>query len=440
MSSKTVSSEEASRNGDGLHLLNDVACTRCGCLCDDLQVTTDGVKVTAVSMPDDACSIAESWFLSQRGDVEGGAFIGADLVGMPEAFAEATRLLTSASAPLVYGLTHCSTDGQRAAVALADRIGAYLDVPTSPAGAAALSAFQNAGASTCTLGEVRERADLIIYWGCDPVATHPRHLSRFVNASGRWTQDGRASRHVVSIGSDTGDSSFADKTVDVAKGQDAELISKLRAMTVENDDVAEVAGVPGDVVGDLAARMKGCDYGVIFYGEGIVENATDAYTVESLHRLAAELNAHARFTVRYMPGVGNATGAANVLTWQTGFPGNVDLTAGYPRYQPDECSAETLLAQNAVDAALIVGEESTERLSETAVKRLCEIPVVLLTHVGVDLPVDSAVRFVTGTPGVHHSGTAYRMDEIPLPMQHLFASDLPADEDVLKSLAARISC
>ena len=25
----------------------------------------------------------------------------------------------------------------------------------------------------------RERADLVIYWGCDPVTTHPRHIERY---------------------------------------------------------------------------------------------------------------------------------------------------------------------------------------------------------------------------------------------------------------------
>ena len=55
-------------------------------------------------------------------------------------------------------------------------------------------ALQQVGESTCTLGEVRNRADLVIVWGSDPVVTHPRHLERYLPKQ----------RHLVVIDSELG--------------------------------------------------------------------------------------------------------------------------------------------------------------------------------------------------------------------------------------------
>ena len=78
----------------------------------------------------------------------------------------------------MYGLGRTTCEAQRAAVALAEAIGATID-PAGPLldGASGL-AFQARGASTATLGEVRDRAEIVVVWRADPVVTHPRLLER----------------------------------------------------------------------------------------------------------------------------------------------------------------------------------------------------------------------------------------------------------------------
>ena len=78
----------------------------------------------------------------------------------------------------MYGLGGTTCETQRAAVALAEAIGATID-PAGPLldGASGL-AFQERGASTATLGEVRDRAETVVVWRADPVVTHPRLLER----------------------------------------------------------------------------------------------------------------------------------------------------------------------------------------------------------------------------------------------------------------------
>jgi formylmethanofuran dehydrogenase subunit B len=51
-------------NGEGLvpTVVENVACTVCGCVCDDLRVTLDGNRVVGA---EGACRLAEPWFLGQ---------------------------------------------------------------------------------------------------------------------------------------------------------------------------------------------------------------------------------------------------------------------------------------------------------------------------------------------------------------------------------------
>ena len=67
--------------------------------------------------------------------------------------------------------------------------------------------------------------------------------------------------------------------------------------------------------------------------------------------------------------------------------------------------------------------------------------MIALDVAGGPTPVPAAVRFTTAVYGVHRPGTAYRMDEVPIPLRVLLESDDPCDGDVLTAMLYRlISC
>jgi formylmethanofuran dehydrogenase subunit B len=138
--------------------------------------------------------------------------------------------------------------------------------------------------------------------------------------------------------------------------------------------------------------------------------------------------------------LGNVAGADNVLCWQTGFPFSVSLSRGYPRYNPGEYTASDLLARGEPDAALFVGSERVDRFPAAAIRHLSQIPTILLDHaaaVPVWLPT---LRFTTAVYGVHRAGTAYRMDDVPVPLRPFLPASYPADAEVLRAIQALLSC
>ena len=126
-----------------------------------------------------------------------------------------------------------------------------------------------------------------------------------------------------------------------------------------------------------------------------------------------------------------------MLCWQTGYPFSVSLNRTYPRYNPGEFTANDMLERGELDAAVLVGTEGIDKLSEAARQQLSRIPSVILDHAGVTSSLSGTVHFSTAVYGIHRPGTAYRMDETPIPLRMVLHSTLPADHEVLDAILDR---
>lgn len=423
-----------------MEIHRDVACTVCGCVCDDLTLTFDGRRLITAER---ACELAQPWLFALNDHNPPAARIRGKETDAKTAVSEATRILKTSRAPLIYGLSRSSTPGQRAAVALADRIGGVIDTTASICHGPSIMAIQEVGESTCTLGEVAQRADLVIFWGANPAVSHPRHFERYsLEPKSPLLPNGRADRHVVVVDvKPTATTAVADTALMVSPGRDFELIAALRQLNRNPGSEPDVqCGVPLDQLRGLAERMAACRYGVIFFGLGLAQTNLGHLTVEALLELVADLNAKTRFTARRLRIPGDVSGADSVLCWQTGFPFGVDLSRGAPRYNPGEFTAGGLLERGEVDACVIIGSESLPTFSGTALATLKRLPTIVLDSPHAAPPViEPTVQFTTAVYGIHAAGTAYRMDEIPIPLRKLIDSPYETDAEILNAIAARMS-
>jgi len=419
-------------------VIEDVACTVCGCVCDDLTLHIDGGRVAVVER---GCALSEPWLLEQSSAVDATAQVAGKAVSLPTAVRRAAEILRGSRAPLVYGLSSSSTHGQRAACRLADRLRATIDTTASTCHAPSIVALQTVGESTSTLGEVKHRSDVVVYWGSNPLKSHPRHVERYVEAPGMFVPGGRKDRQVIVVDTDlTETAEIADRFMQVEPGGDFELIWALRAalkgVTFHENSIG---GVPRATLLALAEQLKAGQYTAFFFGLGLTRHGVPHANVEALLRLVTDLNDHTRAIARRMRIPGDVAGADSVLCWQTGFPFSVNLARGYPRYNPSEYTASNVLESGEADAAVLVGSEGVSKLSDAARKHLQSIPVIRLDPPTRETPFEPAVRFSTATYGVHRAGTAYRMDEVPIPLRAVLKSTLPSDEEVLQAISDQLA-
>jgi formylmethanofuran dehydrogenase subunit B len=267
-------------------------------------------------------------------------------------------------------------------------------------------ALQGVGEPTCTLGEVKNRADLVIYWGSNPAESHPRHMTRYaVTPKGMFIPNGRKDRTVVLIDvRATASVRAADIFLRIRPGKDFELLWALRAL-VKGQGVDETGlagtGVSLEQLFDLAERMKRCKFGVLFIGQGLTQSRGKHMNTTAAFLLVRDLNSITKFALIPMRGHGNVTGVDNVLAWQTGYPFGVNFSRGYPRFNPGEFTMVDVFSRGEADAALIVASDPVASLPEPVRRRLAEVPTVAIdTHESDDAPPG----------GIHHRHSGYRRD------------------------------
>jgi formylmethanofuran dehydrogenase subunit B len=233
----------------------------------------------------------------------------------------------------------------------------------------------------------------------------------------------------------------ADIFLQVRPGKDFELITILRAMVkgrdVGDEQIAET-GLTRDVINDHIQRMKTCKFGCNFFGMGLSMTRGKHMNSAALLMLAAEMNAFTKFVAMPMRGHGNVTGADVVMRWQTGYPFGITFNRGYPRYNPGEFSTVDVLVRGDADAAFIIGADPGATMPQPAIDHLARIPTIVLDPHVTHTSNLARVHITTAAAGISAPGTAYRMDEIPLPLKPALKSPYPSDEDVVRRIKEAI--
>jgi formylmethanofuran dehydrogenase subunit B len=300
------------------------------------------------------------------------------------------------------------------------------------------------GKITCTLGEVKNRADFIVYWGGNPAECHPRHFTKYtLTQKGKFVPEGRKGRTMVLVDiRETPSAKAADIFLQIRPGADFEILTTLRAV-VKNQrvDAAAVAetGLTLEQIQDLADRMKRAKFGVIFFGMGLSMTRGKHMNSAGVLSLAAELNEYTKFVCMPMRGHGNVTGSDMVLRWSTGYPFGVSLSRGYPRFNPGEFSTVDLIVRGDNDAALILGADPGATMPQPGIDHLARIPTIVLDPKVTHTSRLARVHITTAVTGVSAPGTAYRMDEIPLPLRPILTSPYPTDEEVVRRIRQAVA-
>jgi len=411
-------------------VIEDSTCTFCGCVCDDIDITVKDDHITDAKR---ACVLGKAWFYNHHADDRPSCLIEGRPASVEEGVERAARILTEAKYPIVYGLSDTTSEAQRVAVSIADAIAGTVDTTTSVCHGPSGMAFQDVGEVTCTLGEIANRGDLIIFWGGNPAESHPRHFTKYsLMPKGMFVPNGRKDRTVVLVDVRKSKSvPAADIFVQIKPRKDFEALWALRALAREQT----VAGAPEPdaALAALAARLRGCRHGAILHH---VRGELEALALYALVRDLAAVSHVVSVTLRRE---GNGAGAGDVLAWQTGYPSAVSFATGYPRASPGELSGAAVLARGDADAALVVGSDPLEHLPPEAAERLRAIPVVSIDARDTATAAAARVAFTTAAAGVHRAGVVHRLDGVPVPLHAPLHSSRPSDEEVLAAIAERMA-
>jgi len=284
----------------------------------------------------------------------------------------------------------------------------------------------------------------MIYWGGNPAECHPRHFSKYtITQKGKFIPEGRKGRTMVNVDiRETPTSKAADIFLQIKPGKDFELGTVLRALMknqpVDEERAAEI-GVPLERLQDLVNRMKRAKFGVIFFGMGLSMTRGKHMNSAGILNLAAEMNAFTKFVCMPMRGHGNVTGADVVLRWTTGYPFGINLSRGYPRFNPGEFSTVDLLVRGDNDATFVLGADPGATMPQPALEHLTRTPTIVCDPKVTHTSKLARVHFTVAVSGVSAPGTTYRMDEIPMPLRPALKSPYRTDEEIVNLIIAAVA-
>jgi len=425
-------------------IIEAAVCPFCACLCDDVVISIDvaGNKIKEIR---NACKFGVEKFLSaektkrrlKKPKVNGKETDYEDAIG------KAVEILRTAKKPLVYGLSNSGYNAQRVALEIAKLKKGVYDVTESICHNLLYSELIKGKKPFyyALLDEIRDNASTIIYWGSNPIESHPRHLSKFaVYPIGRYALGGVLDREMIAI--DVVDSELNKISrwflrVNPGAGEDAKIAEIMKRLVKgETNGLEELVEdeIDFDTVVKITDRLKKAFYGVIFVGLGVFSSENASKKVEAIFALVDALNKEGvKFVLFPMKGHFNVVGAVQLLLRETGYPFGVDFSRDYI-FEPGKTTVLDVIERGAVDAALIVGADPFSSFPKDTVRKLRDMPVILIDPFESPTTQFASVVFPTAITGVETDAIAYRMDGLPLKLDKIVDCEYPSDRVILERI------
>lgn len=404
-------------------------CAGCTLLCDDIEIDTRADD----QRPKNTCTLGNQYFAQPTSTAQT-HLIDGTAATLKQAVKAAAELLRKSQSPLICGLDHLSTEAQQASWKIADIAGATVDTTLTNSGRSSLFSLQKIGKVTATLGEIKSRSDLVVFWFCDPEITHPRLLERINSKAPDKSQ-----RIIVVDDRDTATTKLANRFFKVPRENAAELLVHVRNQVAQQANIQASKSEPDtlsaieNTANELVRELVNAKYGSIFFGQ-VSEHSRFDVAGDSMARLIRSLNDVTRFVSLKLRSDKNAQSAENVLAWSSGFPFAVNHNLGYPRQNGLEFSAESMLERRQCDAILHASHlsetELVEQLPHSARAHFQVIPRIAFSTQATA----ANVHFQMGISGINESGEHCRIDNVSMPLKKIHADDWIPAETILDQI------
>ena len=403
-------------------------CTGCSLLCEDIELA---LKNGAISQAKNLCRKGYAHFQSlfterTKPQVDG------QRASMDEAIARAAEILRESKRPLLYGWSSSSSEAQREGIDLAKKLGATLDDTSSFSEGLLLERVLTGRLSTCTLDDVRNLADLSLFWGSDPSNSHPRLLSRFAYYPRGEKRQKSYEEERTCVVVDVRKSATAhlcQQLIRLPPGGDAEFISAVAAVL---EGKIPRSGDKKRMI-ELGTLLRKTEFGAIFPGAGLVYSIKEK--MDLLESLTERLNQIAPFRVLPMVGHYNGRGFNQLLLEETGFINRVSFQEGQARHSREFSIIE---AAKSCDAALVIGSDPLSSLPFGVARTLASVPLIAIDP-RRSLTTDAAkVVLPSAMYGLEAAGTALRMDGVKVEFQPIVESSLMPDREILKRIGEAV--
>jgi formylmethanofuran dehydrogenase subunit B len=352
------------------------------------------------------------------------AWIGNREALVQRAVERAAALLHSSRCPVFSFDT--DIHGTRAAIALAERVGAAYDHAGSAALARETALFTDKGGMTVSPGEMRRRCDVVVI-----VGELPEIYRGLVAELADTVPDLSASNvrefFLIGDGKTQAASLGGRRAATVLSCGEAGLsatLAALRAQCAGRQVAAPVSNFDGFARSLADARFP------VFLFSG---HASEGLALEMLHGLIADLNRKSRASGLHLPASESGWGSTLASTWVTGFPLRTGFARGFPEFDPWQFDVARMLAAGEADFHLWISAGADRPPAK-------KNPATLVVLAKTKQPVaGAAVTIKIGEAGVDCDAVVYSGRTGSLAsIEARSASQLPSAATIIRLIAEHV--
>ena len=379
-------------------------CGGCSCLCDDISYfLKEGKIVRTLNL----CEVAMKRL---RTVTDAGHLPAPSKIELDENIKKAAKTLKVNSPCLVLGADGMGEAVIESSYKLAFNIGGLFLPWMYPHIHSFYSIASRQQWASALLDEVRDQADMVIMWRCDPLDTHHRHLSRYsLFARGRHTERGHSDRNFAAIASKK---PFIERLCQQYFEMDNEKDVQF-LLALMNPPQAEAPKLRDFPL--LANAVTRCSYISIFLDPA---KMTDS-GLETMFEWCAAINNEGKKRVIMMPlwsAGANTAGFIEYCLEAGGTPWGADFTGkniiGKGSASWDEIASK-------INSVLMIESGPKGGHRQKIPAALSEKPRVIITPFKQPPETGAGIIIPAALPGIETADLFFRADGLPLRAQKL---------------------
>ncbi len=415
-------------------VVTSIVCPGCGCLCDDIDVRMEGNSVLQVN---NVCSWGLGRFTDskkfaqkkERKRPDGHFVLDGDsrkVVSLEDACSKAAEIIMAAGRVFFYGLCQSGNRAQAKIYDLGKKLGATFIPSEGPLVTLFLEESKSAGFSLCTLEEVRNRADVVVFWGANPIHSCPRLVTRYaLFARGRFTERGEEDRKAFIVDLNPTELTKVSNRVILKEGDDLALLRALRVL-VEGKKVEEYGSVKPGEVKNLAEALKEGQYIAFFCGRGPFYGKTGRVFISELIDLVRFLNKKTDCVLLPLATDFNTMGFYQTVL-RNGPAEVVERSIMHDVREWVPAKGDVVIGIGN-DFIWFLSDDQKAKMKEEGVSVISISSYETLSH------VNSAVSLTCALAGIEVGDVAYRLDCLPVELKGFREPKFPSDREILEML------
>ncbi len=393
--------------------MTNVPLTALGCslICDDFS--SDQTVQNA------NCPKCQRWFEWAQDASRRPPFFQLDGAGVSseKCLEELKLLLRQAKRPAIFASGHLTSAQSHRVIDLAAQERALLTTHLTPANATLSSSISRHGASTCTMGEIAERCDVLFLWNINPEDDCPRLWERL-----RIKE--RSTARIYCLGSLPSQFPANVIHIPVTNQQEAQEALTSLQLLLNGQSLPSLDATWND----LASSLRDADYPVF-----LVSNHQSELHSPLISRLLLDLHLmlreHNRGFLVSLPSVAPALTTGAALLSRTGYPDAFDFAAIGPQMS-ESLSLETLLEQQEIDTLLVIADRLDRRVVDALSPSSKNLKVMVISP-DADQSFPFPVKTSIACSPWDVPSFVLRFDGIPIPVRSVQESLRPKLTDLL---------